>query len=42
MLTCALPGISNLKILVYATFVGVSHALKYLNELQVFKVEDGK
>ena len=32
----------NLKTLVYTTFMGVSHALKYLNELQVFKVEDGK
>ena len=32
----------SLKTLVYTTFMGVSHALQYLNELQVLKVEDGK
>ena len=32
----------NLKTLVYTTFMGVSHALQYLNELHVLKVEDGK
>ena len=26
----------------YTTFMGVSHGLQYLNELQVLKVEDGK
>ena len=31
-----------LKTLVYTTYMGVSHALHYLNELQVLKVEDGK
>ena len=30
------------KTLVYTTYMGVSHALQYLNELQVLKVEDGK
>ena len=48
MLTCALPGI-KFENLVYTTFMGVSHALQYLNELQVFKgarwkiiLKDGK
>ena len=41
MLTCALPGIKFENPCLY-NIIGVSHALQYLNELQVLKVEDGK